>query len=1403
MSDTGAVRPLPAPRPLGFPHRFRLHRAGIHNVWQYDQVFHFGTGRLLLRGTNGAGKSKALEMLLPFLLDGRTRSIDSTGSGKTTLKWLMLDGYRDSVNRLGYLWVEFHRTDPEGREHLLTLGAAITASQSAKRADAEYFITDIPVGPRLPLHDRTRRPTVRELRETVGEGCHFTQASAYRAEVMRRLFGVQDSGKYHNLLHLLYQLRKPTVGDRVLAGELTKILDESLPPLDDEIIDTVARNLNDLDSVRDELARLEQTTTAVAQFLRDYRRYLHGVLRGRVDDVRGFLGELAQRRRAAGDRQREHAELVEREREAAAEAETVAAQLETARGDLATLVNSSAYQALGDLREKQETVRALHTGAVNTWQGLHRTLTTERGQAERLTEEFTTIAKALVDLRDRQRGLRDAAHHCGIDGTLLGTLPQPVRDTSTAVPSTPLTSPDGERVEIARPRLAALPDGLAGHLRDTAAKLHGVEQIRRNHVRTVADVRSLFQRAEQAWHVARGAEAEADRCEDELARAHERHTEHAAALLEHAERYAEAVRSWAEALPETPSQESRPVVALAAVGAETEGSVADRVPGPETPEQVAEAARLLLAPRLAELDTERDRVGAAGQAAAQRAADLERELAEWQRRADPEPPRPDWAVAPRPEDAGAALYRLVDFADHLDAAERAGLEAALQASGLLSAWLDPAGRLRDSRTRDLLAVPGRPVDGPSLADVLRPVATETVSETAVAGVLRTIALAGTETAAEHWVALDGRWRLGPLRGTHGKQQAEYVGAGVRAETRRRRIADLTARLEEARAAAEAFADQLAAIDERREGLRRALGALPSSRAFVSAWEAHRLTEDDIATAAEKLRTARRRAETTRAEATAAHARARAKASSERLPEEADGLDRLAVALERFQGTLARFVDDVERLAGAVEKFEASRSALAATGETVQHAVDDYTSAFDRLTTEQRKLAVLRDSLGAGEEELRQREAELRRRIGAAEQRLPRLTRHVQDLHDRRIAAEVEHRRATEARAQQEAATVEAAGRLLGPLGSPGLAAAAGITGAADMVDRFDAAQEGPVRDRIAALARLAGEVAAALGPPKSDVSANTLLNRGNELKDRLAGGYDATFRLAHGDIQMWELADDTGTHDIATVGQRLEANLAADRDRVSAREQEVFQRYLLGELGDHLTHQLLQARQAVQRMNRTLQDVRSSHGMGATVEWKLSPGASPDVQLAVALLDETSATRHPDDAARLRDALRRHIETIRRDDPTAGYGVHLRAALDYRTWFEFHPYVLGADGKSRRAFNHRIALSQGEQRVISYLLLFAAAASHFTSLAETAPHAPRLILLDDAFAKVDEPTHARLLGLLIDFDLDFVITSERLWGTFPNVPDLHIYECLRDPARRGVATVHFTWNGRERRLVST
>ena len=53
------------------PGRFQPTRAGIVSLYQYgDQTFDFADGRLLLRGHNTSGKTKALELLLPFCLDG-------------------------------------------------------------------------------------------------------------------------------------------------------------------------------------------------------------------------------------------------------------------------------------------------------------------------------------------------------------------------------------------------------------------------------------------------------------------------------------------------------------------------------------------------------------------------------------------------------------------------------------------------------------------------------------------------------------------------------------------------------------------------------------------------------------------------------------------------------------------------------------------------------------------------------------------------------------------------------------------------------------------------------------------------------------------------------------------------------------------------------------------------------------------------------------------------------------------------------------------------------------------------------------------------------------------------------------------------------------------------------------
>src|SRR3954454_23258422 len=91
-----------------YPHRWRLSRAGFVNVWHYyENTFDISGGRLVLRGTNGSGKSRALEMLLPFLLDADRRNM-GTGSS-VRMEDLMSAGAGDQGNRLGYMWLELCR----------------------------------------------------------------------------------------------------------------------------------------------------------------------------------------------------------------------------------------------------------------------------------------------------------------------------------------------------------------------------------------------------------------------------------------------------------------------------------------------------------------------------------------------------------------------------------------------------------------------------------------------------------------------------------------------------------------------------------------------------------------------------------------------------------------------------------------------------------------------------------------------------------------------------------------------------------------------------------------------------------------------------------------------------------------------------------------------------------------------------------------------------------------------------------------------------------------------------------------------------------------------------------------------------------------------------------------------
>jgi hypothetical protein len=216
-------------------------------------------------------------------------------------------------------------------------------------------------------------------------------------------------------------------------------------------------------------------------------------------------------------------------------------------------------------------------------------------------------------------------------------------------------------------------------------------------------------------------------------------------------------------------------------------------------------------------------------------------------------------------------------------------------------------------------------------------------------------------------------------------------------------------------------------------------------------------------------------------------------------------------------------------------------------------------------------------------------------------------------------------------------------------------------------------------------------------------------------------------------------------------------------------------------------------------MNASLRSIKTSHGIGVRLRWKLAEQTGADIARIRTLVGTAAAVRDAAQDNELTDLLTARVAVEAGKDPSAGYAVHLRAALDYRAWHTVEVIITGPEEGRERRISRRAKLSQGEIRFVSYVTLFAAVDAYLSGLENTAT-ALRLILLDDAFAKVDDATVAELLGLLVRLDVDFAMTGHALWGCVPQVPALDIYEICREDGTPA-ATAHVRWDGRTRHFL--
>jgi uncharacterized protein (TIGR02680 family) len=1326
--------------------RFEPTRAGIINMWDYrDEEFCFAGGWLVLRGPNGSGKTKALEVLFPFVLDGRIdpKRLNPFAAEDRTMKSNLL--FRGGENAVGYVWLELrHRDTGEA----VTVGVGLHAARHRDAPARWHFVADGRVGADFSLITGDDRPMTRkQLAEEIGEPCLYASPTDYRAAIDQRLFGLGRE-RYEQLLTLILTLRRPQLAKNLDPAKLSDTLTDGLRPVDDDLIAEAARSFDDMEAVATTLEGLTAADEATRTFLGSYATYLRTHARSAADAV-------TRRREASAQRRSELAGDIM----ALASSETAQAQAQARRQEAEDAVaglrarhdqlkSSSAYQAVEQLADLERLVRTNEQAAAEAAAELaRRGAATARARAD--TEQAAAV---LADLAAAvSRTAAELADHAAAAG-----IGWQAADAEADL----FTERAGARITARLEAVRAIRAALESHRRAEHARDLGRLALDRAQEAATAAERAEQAAADAVASARAGAQAALARWA----------SDHAGLLDEPAMReLTEALSVAIEAFgdPEAATLES----VFADATATAEHAIRDRQARLRTERGAAQAER----DRVAE---ERDRIAA------------ER---------DDAPPAYPGRTAARPGRDGAPLWRLVRFADGVGEAQAAALEAALEATGMLDAWITPDNREVSARDSDGYLVPGAPVAGSSLAGVLvpetlPPEAGTPVPAARVAAVLASVSLDGELFSAAAVIGADGRYSHGVTAGAHHKEHAEYIGATARARRRAARIAECEARIAE-------LAELLAAADRTAAGLAETLtafaqarAALPRASAIAAALRAHSQAVGELRSAQAGADSAQSGYDESVAACAVTERALRRTAIDHAIdPDRAD----------QVEGAIRRFENTARDLAGRRREERRQRGGLADARGRLERAdseeracAETELAARRRHTEEAAKLVALQGAVGKeAREVMSQIEATERAITATASAEHSARNAEVEAIKAASAAAERVSggRRALDVAMQEERATARglapfASRELLDVLKCP-----PGLAWPAQEADWTGDDLPQPVVEVHEAIL----EVTRDLTPTETSLkmSATRLTRALEDLQAQLAAAgqdYHPEWDGADGVIVV-RIADEQGPLPVGAFSQRIAAARRDQQLLLTDSEQRILEDALLARLAQQIHERTVDARDLIGQMNIEMRSRKMSSGKTVGVRWLLADGLDDEQRAVCGLLDADASRFNPDSLARMRGHFAAQIKTARARHRELPYRELLAQVLDYRRWRQFVFQMVGPDGTEEKLTRARHSrLSGGEQSVSLHLPLFAAAHAMLNSAHQ---HAPRLLALDEAFAGVDDTGRGELMGLAAQFDLDLFMTGYDLWATQAAVRAAAHYDLAHSPIEHTVSALLLVWDG--------
>jgi uncharacterized protein (TIGR02680 family) len=1348
------------PLPKAITQRFQPLRSGLLNLFKYqDQEFWFEKGRLLVRGNNGTGKSRVLALQLPFLFDGEiaSRRVEPDSDPARQMAWhlLMEDQFEQ---RTGYTWIEFGRLDEQGAERYITLGCGMKAVKGGDNQPSRwYFITTKRIGAGLALQDASTPRSAERLHEALDANDFFTKtAKDYRAEINRRLFGLSGSA-YAALIELLIRLRAPQLSKKLDEKTLFEALSNALPSLAADVVDQVANSFKQLEDLRQQYQTLKELQESLRQFRSGYQTYLQTLLIRRADDLTSRHSQYEKARSRVTNLQQTIEAGITRRAEAeskatqaqnhltACEAEHTALQSRPEANLASELDNAEriAKVQIGQFEAAKRRIAASKTQLDGLDDGLkQQEAKAGQAHAERLEFEENAQSKAAPT------GFAKEHAECVPSGNKWPTDIQSLQELQQA---------HHHKGEDHLYRLKQIGDEQA-KLADADSKYTTVLALQNQAHERVESIRDQMNGHQEAALAALDAFASAYR-------------EWCSTL-----RWI-SMPAWSELEPTLVDWVETNVAEHRVFSAELSSAIRRET------EAHAQSKALLLSCRERiehEIKILDDESASLAIKAAAPVLPKVRSLAGESRSTRP----------------GAALWNLCEFQTHLSAEQQTGLEAALEASGLLDAWISPEGQV---------SLVGMPADtflqiepasstvigGATLADALR--LDENAHGVTPLVLMRVLQQIGLRRGhGLHWVSFDGAWQLGPLQGRGEKSSSEFVGTRNREAARQRRLREISAERQR-------FGDDLSRIDDESVTL--------DARRTDSQWEFASAPKDDEIAARLTLRTHTHLQlneailafddavrQTTVAKKIAADQRIAFETLVRHLGygEHLLHINELRGAWNNYELAMSELWNKTRAWLTAEEHLQRAESAQLQAAET--HSLES--EALAKIEKEaieaKHTFDALKSSVGLSVSDYQSKLSHARQAKIDANGALSDANREVHEIEKQLIGLQHELPAAEEKVGEWEISREDSI-RALKIIFDQGL---------------FVEADE-----------RLAGTDPQSWASSRAVIIARTILKT---LPD-LDHDDDAWKRRLNAlDIRITELRNSNGnacTVESEQLGEGLtliicvyqgsrrrpgECLLAIERERethdrlLAEKERKIIDQHLVNEVSLQLRELIEQARVRTNKINNEMTRCATTLGVTMKLSWEArTEGLPPALPAVLKLLLMDHGAWSDEQRQTVGNFLHQLIKDERINNPTASASEQLLTALDYRRWHAFAA-ARHQNGRWEPLTRRRYGTgSGGEKALMLTIPQMAAAASHYSS---AAPHAPRFILLDEAFAGMDKPTRSKCMGLIEAFDLDLMMTSEREQGAHATISGIAIYQLNANA--EAVAATRWVWNG-SRKLLAT